>query len=118
LIPGEKVSGSEGFSSESNGLSEISYEDIFSRLSHWINADDLAAFAEDQVRLMDSLILGRECIGSVPIRINSQHPYSEFRDQSFMPIIVAFSGKFAIDDHVEELIAVTYINLSSLCKHL
>jgi hypothetical protein len=107
-----------GFSSESNSLSEISSGDLFSRLSSWVNPDDLAAFMEDQERLTDSLILGKECIASVPIRINSQHPYLEFRGQSFMPIIVAFSGKFAIDDHVEELIAVTYINVSSLCKGL
>jgi hypothetical protein len=52
------------------------------------------------------------------IRINNQHPHVEFRDQSFIPIIVAFSGKFAIDDHVEELIAVTYINLSTLCRSI
>lgn len=33
-----------------------------------------------------------------------------------MPIIVGFSGQFSVDGHTEELIAVSYVNLSSLCR--
>jgi hypothetical protein len=97
---------------------EISGSDLIEILRSWVNENDLELFLEDQIRISNNLILGRECQASVPIRFTNQHPYEEFRDQSFMPIVVSFSGKFAIDDHVEELLAITYINLSNLCKSI
>ena len=104
-----------GYASEPEHLTTA---DLLQRVSLWVNPHDLYEFQQDQMRLVENLILGLECLASVPLRINDQHPYHEFRGQSFMPIIVAFSGKFAIQEHVEELIFVTYINLSVLCKCL
>lgn len=85
-------------------------------LSAWVNDDDLKAFTEDQDRLADNLLFGHECKAEIPIRINNRHPYKEFRNQAFLPIIFAFSGRFKVADHVEELLAVSYANLTSLCK--
>jgi hypothetical protein len=104
-----------GYASEPEHLAMA---DLLQRVSLWVNPHDLHEFRLDQMRLGENLILGLECHASVPLRINDRHPYHEFRDQSFMPIIVAFSGKFAIHEHVEELIFVTYINISVLCQHL
>ena len=103
---------------ETKSLSGVSGAELIDRLRYWVNENDIETFVEDQNRLAQNLTLGRECLAKVPIRINDQHPYTEFRGQSFMPVIVSFSGKFSIDEHVEELVAVTYFNLSTLCTNI
>lgn len=101
-----------------SNCTEVKGSDLFCKTSSWVNAGDFETLKEDQERIFNNLILGKECRALIPVRFNNLHPHAEFRGQSFIPIIVAFSGKFAIDDHVEELIAITYINLSILCKSL
>ncbi len=98
----------------SANTTNISGEEIIKKLRCWINANDLKALQTDQERLFDNLLLGRECMARIPLRINNRHPHKDYQDQQFMPFIFAFSGKFAVAEHVEELIAVTYINLSRL----
>jgi hypothetical protein len=98
--------------------SETPGSDLADKIRSWVNADDFEALNEDQTRIWKNLILGKECLASIPVRFNNHHPHAEFRNQSFMPIIVAFSGRFEIEDHVEELLAIAYLNLSILCKSL
>lgn len=100
------------------GSIEIPVNELIKIVEQYVDSKDMAALLEDQERIAEDLDHGRVCEAKVPIRVNSKHPRDEFRDQCFMPLIAAFSGKFSVAGHIEELLAVTYINLSNLCQKI
>jgi hypothetical protein len=70
----------------------LTLDRLLDRLKKYLDPDDWEKFSEEQNKLTESLIKNYEpARATVPIRINSSHPYDQFKSKSFLPCMTAYA---------------------------
>lgn len=104
----------EGSEKRLLGKTGIELMDI---LRKYINPDDFARFQDDQLRVQELIQQRRHAQAGVPMIINHTHPFEQFRNKKFFPIIAHISedkkGPLVGRKH-GEFMTVLYLDLSVL----
>ena len=82
-------------------------------LREYMNKDDYDKFVDDQRRVQDMLKRDQYVRANVPMRINETHPYPEFRNKEYFPVVALSSERTQRKSHGQYL-TVLYLDLTAL----
>ena len=92
---------------------------LLDRIAKFSDTDDWDKFMQEQETLTESVVKKYESArATVPIRINSSHPYDEFQCKSFLPCMVAEVIDGNLDGPHRMFLLIAYIQVPNGTAHL